>query len=76
MVQNRHAGKQRKHWGMTNKKLISLKTVNCLCLSCSNASLVLQHGGFVPRELLAAKGLLAIDVRYLNNGKELVIFDR
>ena len=39
-------------------------------------SLALHHGGLVPRELLAVKSLLAIDVRYVNNGKELVIFDR
>ena len=32
---------------------------NFLCLSCPSATFVLQHGGFVPREWLAAKGLLA-----------------
>ena len=31
---------------------------NCLCLSCPSVTFALQHGGFVPRECLAAKGLL------------------
>ena len=30
---------------------------NFLCLSCLSATFALQHGGFVPREWLAAKGL-------------------
>ena len=30
---------------------------NCLCLSCPSVTFALQHGGFVPRECLAAKGL-------------------
>ena len=29
-----------------------------LCLSCPSATCALQHGGFVPRGLRAAKGLL------------------
>ena len=29
-----------------------------LCLSCPSATFALQHGGFVPRAGLAAKGLL------------------
>ena len=33
---------------------------NCLCLSCPSVTFALQHGGFVPREWLAAKGLLAM----------------
>ena len=31
---------------------------NFPCLSCPSATFSLQHGGFVPREWLAAKGLL------------------
>ena len=31
---------------------------NFLSLSCPSATFALQHGGFVPREWLAAKGLL------------------
>ena len=30
------------------------------CLSCPSATFALQHGGFVPREWLAAKGLLSL----------------
>ena len=30
---------------------------NFLCLSCPSATFALQHGGFVPRKWLAAKGL-------------------
>ena len=33
---------------------------NFLCLSCPSATSALQYGGFVPREWLAAKGLLAM----------------
>ena len=29
---------------------------NFLCLSCPSATFGLRHGGFVPRERLAAKG--------------------
>ena len=30
------------------------------CLSCPSATFALQSGGFVPREWLAAKGLLVL----------------
>ena len=30
------------------------------CLSCPSATFALQRGGFVPREWLAAKGLLGL----------------
>ena len=33
---------------------------NFLCLSCPSATFALQYGGFVPREWLAAKGLLGL----------------
>ena len=33
---------------------------NFLCLSCPSATFAHQHGGFVPREWLPAKGLLRI----------------
>ena len=58
VVQNRHAGEQKSHWNKNNKENYHFK----LCmpfLSCSSATFALQHGGFVPREWLAAKGLLA-----------------
>ena len=33
---------------------------DCCYLSCPSATFALQHGGFVPREWLAAKGLFTI----------------
>ena len=39
------------------------------CLSCPSATFALQRGGFVPREWLAAKGLLqpnSLKVRQAN----------
>ena len=33
-------------------------------LSCPSATFALQHGGFVPREWLAAKGLLLESFRF------------
>ena len=35
-----------------------LLVLNSNCLSCPSASFALQHGGFVPREWLFAKGLI------------------
>ena len=49
-------------WGVregrseTRQTKSSLQTF--LCLFCPSATFALQHGGFVPREWLAAKGLL------------------
>ena len=40
-----------------NKENCHLK-LYVFCLSCPSAAFALQPGGFVPRELLAAKGLL------------------
>ena len=47
------------HWVKTNKELtLFIKNyINFLRLSSPSASLPLQHGSFVPRELLAKKGL-------------------
>ena len=56
VVQNRHAGEQKSHWDKTNKTYM-IWNGNFLCLSCPSATFALQHGGFVPREWLAAKGL-------------------
>ena len=58
MVQNDRAGEQKSHWDKTNKENYHLK----LCMSVvglvSAATFALQRCGFVPREWLAAKGLL------------------
>ena len=57
VVQNRRAGEQKSHWDNKQNTCIILNG-NLLCLSCPSATFALQHGGFVPREWLAAKGLL------------------
>ena len=58
MVQNRYAGTQKLHWDKTNKRNYHLKLCMAFCWSCASAS---QHGGFVPREWQAAKGLLQLE---------------
>ena len=50
VVQNGHAGEQQKAYIILNG--------NFLCLSCPRATFALQYSGFVPREWLAAKGLI------------------
>ena len=39
------------------KKEIPFKTMYAFCWSCPSATFASQHGGFVPREWQAAKGL-------------------
>jgi len=39
------------------QKSYIILNINFFCLSCLSATFVLQHGGFVPRECLATKGL-------------------
>ena len=43
---------------MTNRKTYTTFAGNFLCLTCPNVTFALQQGHFVPREKLAAKGLL------------------
>ena len=54
VVQNSHAGTQRSHWDRTNKGNYAF------CWSCPSATFASQHGGFVPREWQAAKGLFIL----------------
>ena len=44
--------------GQDKQKAYIILNGNFLCLSCPSATLALQYGGFVPRDWLAAKGLL------------------
>ena len=53
---NRRAGEQKSHWDKTNKENYNLEL--CMPFVCPSAASALQRGGFVPREWLAAKGLL------------------
>ena len=43
--------------GQDKQKTYIIWNGNFLCLSCPSATFALQHGNFVPREWLAAKGL-------------------
>ena len=43
--------------GQDKQKTYFIGNGNFLCLSCPSATFALQHGSFVPREWLAAKGL-------------------
>ena len=57
VTQHRRAGEQKSHWDKTNKENYNLKL--CMsCLTCPCATFARQHGGFLSREWLAAKGLL------------------
>ena len=51
VVQNPRAGEQKSPWDKTNKGHYHLTFMNAVCLRCPCG---LQHGGFVPREWLAA----------------------
>ena len=59
MVQNNLAGEQQSHWDKTNKGNCHLKLFMSFVLSCPSAIFALRHGGFVPREWLAAKKRLS-----------------
>ena len=45
--------------GQDKQRKLPFKILYVFCLSCPSATFALQHGGFVPREWLAAKDLLA-----------------
>ena len=59
VVQNRRAGEQSRT-GTRQKKTSIILNCNFLCLSCLSATFAHQHGGFVPREWLPAKGLMPV----------------
>ena len=46
--------------GQDKQKTYIILDGNFLCLSCPSATFALQHGGFVPREWLAAKDLFIV----------------
>ena len=41
-------------------QILARRSVQFLCLSSPSATFTLQHGGFVTRDWLAAKGLLSV----------------
>ena len=50
--------KSRTALGRDKQRKLPFKIMYVFCLSCPSATFALQRGGFVPREWLAAKGLL------------------
>ena len=50
--------------GQDKQKTYIILNGNFLCLSCPGATFALQHGGFVPREWLAAKDLFIVTRHY------------
>ena len=57
VVQNLRAG-ERVALGPDKQRRLPFKIMFVSCLSCPSATFALQHGGFVPRKWLAAKGLI------------------
>ena len=53
--------------GQDKQKTYVIWNGNFLCLSCPSATFPFQHGGFVPREWLAAEGPLRFTFR--QNGR-------
>ena len=51
--------------GQDKQRKLPFKIMYVFCLSCPSATFALQHGGFVPRDCLAAKGLLGFTKRFL-----------
>ena len=45
--------------GQDKQRKLPFKIMYVFCLSCPSATFALQRSGFVPREWLAAKGLLS-----------------
>ena len=56
--------------GQDKQKTYIILKGNFLCLSCPSATFVLQHGSFVPRQWLAAKGLFLFHVFMDRDGVE------
>ena len=51
--------------GQDKQRKLPFKIMYAFYLSCPSATFALQHGGFAPRELLAAKGQLIDCYSYL-----------
>ena len=60
VAQNRRAGRAKVALGQDKQRKLPFKIMYVFCLSCPSATFALQPGGFVPREWLAAKGLLTV----------------
>ena len=53
--------------GQDKQRKLPFKIMYVFCLSCPSATFALQRGSFVPREELAAKGLLFDKYIYLSS---------
>ena len=53
--------------GQDKQKAYIILNSNFLCLSCPSATFALQHGPFLRREWLVAKGLLFFEIE-VNSG--------
>ena len=51
--------------GQDKQKAYIILNGNFIGLSCPSATFALQHGGLIPREWLAAKGLLTAKILFL-----------
>ena len=58
MVQNPPRWRAKVALRQDKKRKVTFKFLYVFCLSSPSATFALQNGGFVPREWLAAKGLL------------------
>ena len=63
MVQNRRAQESKSRTGTRQTNKLPFKIMNAFCLPFLSG---LQHGGFVPREWVAAKGLLSVTCSQYN----------
>ena len=67
-VASRSRGTKLPYWrakvalGQDKQRKLPFKIIYVFCLSYPSATFVLQYGGFVPRERLAAKGLFSVKV--------------
>ena len=58
VVQNRRCWRAKVALGQDKQRKLPFQIMYVFCLSCPSATFALQRGGFVPREWLAAKGVL------------------
>ena len=58
MVQNAPCWREKRALGQDKQSKLQFKIMYVFCLSFPRATFALQHDGFVPRDWLAAKGLL------------------
>ena len=60
VVQNLPCWRAKVALGQDKQRKLPFQIMYVFCLSCPGATFALQRGGFVPRESLAAKGLLGL----------------